>query len=411
MTTTRSNLKLFATIMLCAYFVLSVGFFIQPNVARAEEQTVIADGQLEQIEAMIFEVAEQDGYEFENITCFANDIFFANETWAGYLIDFIADGTSGYAIIFDVEGELQLVELIIGKQSPYYGKQGTYIYPSLGCYIIKAGGEYYDAETYLVTNYVADENDLFYAACGTKDKSAVPVTRSLNYIRGYRYYFDIPDFYDNYSTSLTSHSNNCANAAGLIMLNYWNAYYNNDLLKLDAALLHNGNIWFDNATGRDARKEYMSKFYEYMNTNWLFGSGGTLPGNLYSGFERLIVENGYKVSQTSVSTFEEMKESIINRIPVFITSTDYYFSTSSKLPAAIYPAGDHTLTIDYQRWYGIANSHTFVGYGYVFYTLHKTAFETYQESLIKVANGWGGSCYFNMTIGNVYSAAAINVYK
>ena len=35
----------------------------------------------------------------------------------------------------------------------------------------------------------------------------------------------------------------------------------------------------------------------------------------------------------------------------------------------------------------------------------------FYEELIKIADGWGGNCFFSYTHSNVYDNAAIKVYK
>lgn len=404
----KYKLLVILTIALCLFSAVSLLFCVEANVVNADDKISDESSQREQIETIIFDVAKQDGYSFENVKYSIEDVYFANETWAGYIIDFIADETNGYAIIFYINEHPEIMELVFEKSSPYYGKSGKYIYPSLGNYIIKNGEYYYDACTENKVNYNPDKNDLFYAACN-KDKEGVPVTRTVNYSVGGLNVCELPNFFYNYSTELTSHKNNCANAAGLIMLNYWNKYYYNDILKLDVACLKDENVWMNGTN--DPRKEYMEIFYKYMKTNWIFGTGGTLPNNGYDGFERLIKEKGYQVSRKTGLSYSEMKSSIKNNIPVFITSTDYYFSTSTTLPSYSSTSGNHTLTMDYERTYGLNNAHTFVGYGYAEYVLLNSNGESINEQLIKVADGWGGTCYFNLNVSNVYSSASITVYK
>ena len=166
--------------------------------------------------------------------------------------------------------------------------------------------------------------------------------------------------------------------------------------------------------------EYMNKFYSYMGTNWLFGTwGGTLPSDCYSGFMRLIKENGYVARKETVSSFDDIKYQINRGVPVFITSQDYYFTqrytdhTAVPLPKVYSTQGNYSFTIDYYRTYGIENSHTFVGFGFAEYTLYDSNGYDSKIHLVKIADGWGNERYFNYDLSDTtqWGMAAIRVSR
>ena len=136
-----------------------------------------------------------------------------------------------------------------------------------------------------------------------------------------------------------------------------------------------------------------------------------MPNNGYDGFERLIKEKGYRVNRYTSLNYSQMRVKIAEGIPILFTSTDYYFTTASTIPKPKSGTGNFTLTIDYERSYGIENGHTFVGYGYTFYTLIDANGKNNLEELFKVADGWGGTRYFNVTVSKIYSYAAIDVFN
>lgn len=125
-----------------------------------------------------------------------------------------------------------------------------------------------------------------------------------------------------------------------------------------------------------------------------------------------------------------IKSSIDNDVPVFITSTDYYFTYDDTLPSVSSSSGNHTLSIDYAHSWGIANAHTFVGYGYAYYTITQVtekevwsptwsdpfrtvieySTEVFTEEFVKVADGWGGKRYYNYSQSNK-TVASVRVYK
>lgn len=378
-----------------------------PLAAFAKTESVLADD-LSIAKSIILQTAEAEEIAIDNADYIVKDVYYSNEQWAGYVIDFTANGLNGYAIFFKMEGNLTLVEVSFQHSSAYINREGQFIYPSLGYYYTKINGRYYDAETMEEVDFKPTAEPTFYAACGKSDFDIV--NKTTKYIRSYKVSNDLSDFYSYYHDGLGSGKNNCANVAGVIALNYWNKYFNNDLLKLSSDKRDNkGNIdW------QDANKtagHYMSVFYDYMKTNWFLGTGGTLPNNCYNGFERLIKENGYKVDRKTDLTYAEMRDKIDAGIPIFITSKDYYFTTLSNLPAVQDEEGNYETTITYEHHKGLGGAHTFVGFGYVTMHYYITSGTVSMSSFLHVADGWGGSRYFNVGLSKITSSAAIGVYK
>lgn len=364
----------------------------------------------QQILTAIYTLSAQEDHSIAINQYTVEDIYYSDESWAGYIIEFITAQENGYAIFFYIENSYHLIELRFGTFSPYFGKEGMYIYPAIDSYIVKIEEQYYDAETLLPFAFTATDEPIFYAARSPiYGDHFTPHTRTIPFAKSGLYEYTIPDFYDNYSTSLTSasHPNNCANAAGVIMLNYWNKKSNNKLLNLTTTQLTSN----DNMTST-AAIEYMNIFYEYMNTNWILGSGGTLPTNCYNGFQRLIEEKGAIIDIVKEISYEEMMSQLKSGRPLFITSVDYYLTddtTKENVSSLPIPTDGTSLTIDYIHSSGYAYGHTVVGYGYAYYQLQLADGTVQREQFIKVADGWGDSRYFNYTISTVYSSAAVFV--
>ena len=382
--------------------ILSSDNISSENITEAIHEVPLTIEEETQLFTAIYTLGSQEDRFFTIQNYAVEDIHFSDESWAGYIIEFTTSQENGYAIFFYIENNYHLIELRFGTFSPYFGKDGMYIYPAIGYYIIKQNGQYYNAENMGAFTFTATEDPIFYAACGGDYR--VPYTRTIPFRYSGLYEYAIPDFHCNYSTSLTSNTNpnNCANAAGVIMLNYWNKKYDNNILNLDASEMINGNM------NDSAAIQYMNIFYDYMNTNWIFGTGGTLPDDCYNGFKRLIEEKGRTISIEKNLNFDNMMSQLSSGRPIFITSTDYYFtqSTSSPLPV---PVDNTSLTINYYHYSGLANAHTFVAYGYSYYHLQFEDGSVQREELLKIADGWGNSRYFNYTISGVYSNAAVVV--
>ena len=342
-----------------------------------------------------------------------NDLCSIYDENYGYVLDFSYSRGNGFVIVTEVDGLEKIVEMDLAHSSPYSGKDGKYIYVSFDRYFI----EYADGRTVRVA-VNGDEYDAIPSTgpLKNKDKSWIAAPKSYNYAQGLLFEKEIPNFYYEYSTSFCpDNDNNCANAAGVIALNYWNSYHYNALLKLSSSNLISGyNMNVATATS------YMDKFYKYMNTNFILGLwGGTTPSNCYKGFMNLISENGYVARKETVSSFNDIKYQINRGVPVFITSQDYYFTqcytnnTAVPLPKVYSTQGNYSFTIDYYRTHGIENSHTFVGFGFAEYTLYDSNGYDTKIHLVKIADGWGGERYFNYDLSDTtqWGMAAIRVSR
>lgn len=382
-----------------------------PLAAFAKTESVLIDD-LNIAKSIILQTAEAEEIAMDNADYIVKDVYYSNEQWAGYVIDFTANDLNGYAIFFKMEGNLTLVEVSFQRSSAYINREGQFIYPSLGYYYTKINGRYYDAETMEEVDFKPTAEPTFYAACSNGGKSEL-ISKEMKYNKLLTQYNELNDFYYDYCSNGTGNSNCCSNVAGVVALNYWNKKFNNDLLNLPLSSLKNDNILYKYGDSNCPAVQYMRIFYNYMNTNWFFGTGGTLPNNCYKGFEKLIAEKGYKTTRTACKQYTEMRNCIDNGIPIFITSKDYYFTTGKytrTLPEENTVSGNYSDTIHYTRYYGVGSEHTFIGYGYQYINFYYAG--NVQISLfIKVADGWGDTCYFNYDLSNVMDAVGIKVYK
>lgn len=382
-----------------------------PLAAFAKTESVLTDD-LNIAKSIILQTAETEEIAMDNADYIVKDVYYSNEQWAGYIIDFTANGLNGYAIFFKMEGNLTLVEVSFQHSSAYINMEGQFIYPSLGYYYTKINGRYYDAETMEEVDFKPTAEPTFYAACGSKGKQDF-IEKKIQYNKSLSRENEIENFCYAYYSEGTGKDDNCANVAGVVALNYWNKYYNNQLLNLSGSSLSNGNIAYIWGDKDCAAVEYMNIFYSYMKTNWFFGTGGTLPSNCYKGFEKLIAEKGYKTTRIGCKQYSEMRECIDNGIPIFITSKDYYFTAGSNmrtLPSQEVNEGDYSNTFYYWRHYGVGAEHTFIGYGYKYYNYYVNG-SIQMSAFVKVADGGFDTCYFNYSLSNVMDAVGIKVYK
>lgn len=390
-----------AVILIILAFALTIGI---ASYSVFEASAQVADSNIEEMQAMIVAMAADEKIDLSNATYSYKDVYYSNEEWAGYVVDFFTDELNGCAIFFYMEDYYKLVEINFNAKSAFHCKEGMYICPSLGYYIVKIDNNYYDAETMvLLTDYRPTKEPAYFASCGSgKREDYVKNIECKNF---YSLSYEIDNFYCAYSDSVNTHNNNCANVAGVAMLNYWNKYYDNQLLKLEPSSLNTwGNMNFSTA------QQYGEIFYDYMNTNWFFGTGGTIPTDGYKGFEKLIKEKGFKVERKTGLSYYEMRQSIDQGIPVFLTCSTYYFS--DRLPddqPDTKDTGYYDFKVNYVKHSGSA--HTFVAFGYRYFNYHNKSNQLYYELFLKVANGEGTASYFNFDMSKIKSSASIRVYK
>lgn len=362
-----------------------------------------------QIEYLIMQIVNSDmnTIEVDGIMFAYSDLFYNPVEKAGYVIDFSYGEDCGYMLIESCDDSVKPMEITLHNRSPYYGKDGTYLYPSTGnYYIMDYDGSIVPAEQCEVNNRPQKLVQL-----NSDNKQSVPVDLTYTYHRGeYHEVYEMYKFEYNYNfynrTKPAGLTNYCANVAGVIALNYWNKHYGNKLLKCPAEYLET----YGNNLKEEYALNYLYKFYDYMDTNWLFGMGGTAPKKCYDGFMRFITECGYKAELTIVDSYERMRMCIRSDVPVFITSTDYYFSQCVyTMPDFPLKQDVNTITFNSERSYGVANAHTFIGYGCTQLYLYDKEGRLSTIDLIRVADGWGGARYFHLKESEIISAAGIRV--
>ncbi len=352
------------------------------------------------------------------------DILYLNDvTRLGYVVDIYRKDERGYFILFEKNGVYELVEYEHNENSPFFKKPGVSYYPSIGVYIKKYNNNYYNADTWenVDVSEIYTEN---FNAAGLIVKDGVENVFVQEYKNGYKFgekdiKINGKDFRYQYSTDICSEKdNNCANAAGLIMLNYYNQRTRNQLLKLPLGNLYGGTVFdsdslmcdgymYDN-NGRNYPREFMLTFYDYMNT----GAFGTMPSNMYDGFERLISEKGYNTIFQKNLSWNDIVKKIDSGVPIFITCMDYYFTVPGEaLPKVQGIEGNSlfTYTLNLRHWSGLSNAHAFVAYGYSEYILFDAAGDPIPLQFLKIADGWGRTRYYVYTFGDNYRVTSAQV--
>ncbi len=409
-----------AFVLILTLLLSLIGFMPMRRTGLAE--SIVSPQDEVVIKSLLLQLAQDEGYHAENLEYEPFDVYYPDETWAGCDIEFNIEDTVGYGIFFKIDGMMTMVEISFESHSPFFGKEGMYIYPKLDTYYIKTAEGYFDAKTdEVLTDY--DPSEYIGAKGGSANGETV--TKTYNYTFGRLYTYEIPGFWG-YIHSAQGHKNDCANVAGVTMLNYWNHYYDNDLLK-ETRLNGYGDL------NGDAAVYYMNVFYDYMYTNLLFNTGTTFSG-LQNGFKRLIREKGYQCQMIDFknSTYENNVNALKLGMPFFVQSSDYYFTANYDLKKFAetdeekkdqynrYLQQDgrtpHTFSIEHRHYNTIEMIHVFVifGYGYYDITAHPTpAVSTkYQIKFYKIFDGWDSTPrYFNIDESVVNNICSVKVYK
>lgn len=387
----------------------------ESTVLRPPQQSIAIDCdtldeyEQSQIELLIRQIVSSDSntFEYRNVYYTYENLYCSQTEKTGYVIDVTYGEECAYMIVLSDEEKITPAEVVIGRHSPYYGKSGMYLYPSRGeYYIITDDGDISPA----VQCTTITDNPL--KVVKSKGNNVVEVIKEYNYNSGeWGERRTLSGMNCVYSTDQVKDlTNNCANVAGVIALNYWNKYFNNDILRLVSKtdITDAGNISFSSA------ERYIRIFYDYMNTNWAFDKwGGTLPDNCYSGFSRYIQEHGYYTKIVKPVDFEHIKLCIKCDVPVFITSVDYYFTYDYYSNILSFPekAEENVLKFTSLHHSGLESAHTFVAYGYNELYLRKKNGELTKIELLRVADGWGGECYYHLSDDDSYIAGAVQVMK
>lgn len=359
-----------------------------------------------QIELLIEQIVKSDSNKivYDGVSYEYSEIYgFYSKEQVGYVVDVTYGDNCGYIIILVDDTSATPTEVVLGHRSPYYGQTGKYLYlTSCVYYIMTADNNIICVN--VESSHVTQPQNGMMKIIGEK---GVPVT--INYEcsnGGLMDEYNLEGMNDLYSTYLTNHDNTCANVAGVIALNYWNKYYDNKLLNLKDEEISKVNSYEYGSMTMDVAREYMEIFYDYMDTNWFFGIGGTSPDDCYKGFERLIREKGAVSGRSQVTTYDEIKSYITKyNIPVFIVSSNFYFGNMDYFE----DADGAKYTYDGEHTYGLDNSHVFIAYGYAEYAIYNRRGNLTNVQLLEVATGWGYSQYFHIAKSNIMSAAVIRV--
>ncbi|MBQ8876809.1 MAG: hypothetical protein IJY63_04620 [Clostridia bacterium] len=320
----------------------------------------------------------------------------------GYEYVFEADGQSGFALIHEIElGNAifyELEELSYNGVSPFAESEGLPVYITFCLYLDYVDGAFYNLET--------------GAAVGEETLAAATATRfgyqggSSHYIeQSYTITYDhktvtesgiqyaVPDYSPATGTS-------CANAAGGILIGYYDRFYANLMPNFQSYLMIGTNVVY---RGNSQEIEDM-----IISLKDLMGTDDT--GTTYTGFNAgmtsYVQSKGYTYTTTSLFTnntfdFGRYKTTVDGGTPVAFFLNGYAMSGTET--------GDG---VDTENNAISGNTHVAIGYGYresFYYDANNNVVFTQRYLLVSSGLAIYGLCNFNIAYGTINKAIAVTI--
>ncbi|MDE6401414.1 MAG: hypothetical protein K2L54_02250, partial [Clostridiales bacterium] len=104
----------------------------------ALETDKLNDYEQDQVEYLIMQIINSDKntVELDGVYYTYSDLYRSPEEKSGYVIDFTYGEAYGYMLIISDGNSVSPAEVVLQRRSPYYGKEGKYLYPPNGGYYI-----------------------------------------------------------------------------------------------------------------------------------------------------------------------------------------------------------------------------------------------------------------------------------
>ncbi|MBO5027391.1 MAG: hypothetical protein J6C79_02575 [Clostridia bacterium] len=320
----------------------------------------------------------------------------------GYEYVFEADGQSGFALIHEIElGNAifyELEELSYNGVSPFAESEGLPVYITFCLYLDYVDGAFYNLETGAVvgeeTLAAATATRFGYQGGGSHYiEQSYTITYDHKTVTESGIQYAVPNYSPATGTS-------CANAAGAILLGYYDRFY--------PELIPNFQTYLVIGTGIVYRMESEEVQDAMVELRTLMGTDDT--GTTYTGFNAgmtsYVQSKGYTYTITSLFTnntfdFARYKTTVDGGTPVA------FFLNGYAMAATVEGDGEDTINNSIS-----GNTHVAIGYGYkedIYYDANNNVIST--QRFIRVSSGLAiyGLCYFNMNYGTINKAIAVTI--
>ena len=320
----------------------------------------------------------------------------------GYEYTFSVDGQDGFALIHEVELHnvtyYEIEELAYNGTSPFSNSVGLPVYITFCLYLDYVDGNFYN----LQTGNAVDDTVLTSATAtsfgyqgGTSNYQEFSYTVSYDHKTitesGIRY--GLPQYCPTVGTS-------CANAAGGIIIGYYDRFYPELIPDFQSYLMIGTNI------------VYRASSYEIedliINLKTLMGTDDT--GTTYTGFNAgmtsYVQSKGRTYTATSLFTnntfdFNRYKTTVDGGTPVA------FFFNGYAMAATVDGEGVDTINNAVS-----VNTHVAIGYGYkedIYYDANNNVISTQRFLMVSSGLAIYGLCYFNIHYGTINKAVAATI--
>lgn len=384
--------------LICASIISGLLCGVVPMVASAQ---TVAGTECDQVFAAM--VGELLDCEDTSVKAVRKTLYDIEVDPIGFIYEFTADGTDGYAVFLWEDEKFIPQEVIPEGASPYAEAEGKCVYVCSYTYLDYTNGEYTDLNngvtlTSETVNLMAE--NAVYGSAGIMPLATSLVTVEFASKDKHEYLMSLQPPIYNSSPYISS----CACIAGANIIGFYDRYYENLIPDYEPGYMFMGVAYlYYIQTG--PVDEVVKQLYVDMGTT----NNGTSESQFKSGMTKYCNRAGYSISYTSL-----MSGSSINYSKVIQYIEEY------NQPVALFLSGYNVGTVgesdnkDTYGYYYSAANHVMVGFGYryVTYTYSNSKTETFNFIYVSSGNDNSSYGYYNIRYNNteIDDVLAINIY-
>ena len=346
--------------------------------------------------ATLDELLDQNGIENPNIAIRTEKIYDLELNELGCLYDFTVNGTSGYALMIEMDNVFEVSEIIFGATNPYADCEGIKVYPSVATYLYNLNGKYYDAKTKIEIpeDTLAQMSEkAFYGGSVVKDtKIIVYKTRTAD---SWKMCVAPPKY-----EGIVGYNNICTAIAAGNVIGFWDRFCENLIPDYTAYRELNGRYMYKMQSTEVS--ECIRQLAIDMN-----GGNGTTVTECKSGMTTYCKRAGYSISFSKTMSwgsfnYSSSKTKMKNGEPILLFSQG--FSVYDTL-------ADPDNNKDVYSGYISTGNHAMVGFGYIDVTYTFADGSSSSSSYLQIASGQNDLPfgYFNVKAHQIDDAYSVKI--
>lgn len=271
----------------------------------------------------------------------------------GYVYDFTVNGESGYAIVINANGDIEVTELCFDAQNPYSGIGATLsrVYVNLFTYLTHGEDGFRSTDGEPIPGIVIDEFEgkAYYYVSGT----LVPTTSTISYVSKSESTSLLAGVHPGITASVATYPS-CGPLAAANVVQYWDRYYGHLIENYTPGTLVGSSYVYDNG-------QTLGGLVDQLYSDMYSLSDSAIDTTKFRvGLQKYCVRQGLVPQYTVCSDYASVKSAFAQGYPVVIFLDTFSFVTIN--------AGDTQATL---TQYGAQASHIMAGFGYreITYTL------------------------------------------